>query len=192
MRQAGIWLAMVKEELGDGLQINWRSFALEQVNSKEGDDWKAWEQGSDYTSRGLWALRGGIAARAQGTEAHNTYMEKILDIKHVEREDIRSRESVIAVADAAGLNMSDFTAVLDDPTSLREIGEDHESAVEIGVFGTPTFVFENGTSAFLKMFTPPEDEAMGAFNDFMGIASGRNYFGELKRPQPPWPRDARD
>ena len=44
--------------MGDDLQIEWRSFALEQVNSKEGDGWKAWEQGSDYVSRGLWALRG--------------------------------------------------------------------------------------------------------------------------------------
>ena len=185
-----MWLARVKEELGDGLEINWRSFALEQVNSKEGDEWKAWEQGADYTSRGLWALRGGIAARAQGTDAHNDYMEKILHIKHVEREDIRTREAVIAVAEAAEINVGDFTGVLDDPATLQQIGIDHESALERGVFGTPTFVFEDGTSAFLKMFTPPEDEAMGAFNDFMGIASSRKYFGELKRPQPPWPRDA--
>jgi predicted DsbA family dithiol-disulfide isomerase len=186
-----MWLATVKEELGDDLEINWRSFALEQVNSKEGDDWKAWEQGDDYTSRGLWALRGGIAARAQGTQAHNAYMEQILYVKHVEREDIRSRESVLAVADAAGLDVPGFRALLDDPATLQVIGDDHESAIELGVFGTPTFVFEDGTSAFLKMFTPPEDEAMGAFDDFMGIASSRKYFGELKRPQPPWPRDAR-
>ena len=119
-------------------------------------------------------------------------MEKVLHIKHVEREDIRSREAVIAVADSIGLNISDFTATLDDPASLRKIGEDHEAAVALGVFGTPTFVFEDGTSAFLKMFTPPEHETMGAFNDFMGIASSRKYFGELKRPQPPWPRDAED
>ena len=137
-------------------------------------------------------MRGGIAARAQGTDAHNAYMETVLRQKHVEREDIRSRDAVIAVATAASLDLARFTEVLDDPESLRTIGEDHETAVAIGVFGTPTFVFEDGTSAFLKMFTPPEEETMGAFNDFMGIASGRKYFGELKRPQPPWPRDARD
>ena len=113
-------------------------------------------------------------------------------MKHVDREDIRSRDAVIAVADSAGLNVSDFTAMLDDPASLRKIGEDHEAAVALGVFGTPTFVFEDGTSAFLKMFTPPEDETMGAFNAFIDIAGDRKYFGELKRPQPPWPRDARD
>lgn len=192
MRQAGSWLATVKEELGDDIEINWRSFALEQVNSKEGDDWKAWEQDSDYVSRGLWPLRGGIAARSQGTDAHNMYMEKILHAKHVEREDVRTRESVIAVAEKAEIDIERFTQVLDDPASLAQIGTDHEKALEHGVFGTPTFVFEDGTAAFLKMFTPPEGEEMSAFNDFMGIASGRKYFGELKRPQPPWPRNSRD
>jgi protein-disulfide isomerase-like protein with CxxC motif len=192
VRQAGIWLAKVKEELGDDLDINWRSFALEQVNSIEGDEWKAWEQDSDYVSRGLWSLRGGIAARSLGTRAHNDYMEAILHAKHVEREDIRTRESVIGVARSAGLDLEKFTEVIDDPASLAHIGVDHEEALEHGVFGTPTFVFEDGTAAFLKMFTPPEDEAISAFNDFMGIASKRSYFGELKRPQPPWPRGVRD
>ncbi|HIF72023.1 MAG TPA: hypothetical protein EYQ61_05670 [Dehalococcoidia bacterium] len=117
---------------------------------------------------------------------------KLLRAKHVEREDIRTRESVIDVAKAAGLDINKFTEVLDDPASLAQIGIDHEEALEHGVFGTPTFVFEDGTSAFLKMFTPPEDEAMSAFNDFMRIASKRSYFGELKRPQPPWPRGVRD
>ena len=182
----------MKEELGDDLEINWRSFALEQVNSKEGDEWKAWEQGDDYVSRGLWSLRGGIAARAQGTTAHNDYMEKILHAKHVEREDVRTRESIVAIAAAADLDIDRFTTVLDDPESLAQIGIDHEEALTHGVFGTPTFVFEDGTSAFLKMFTPPKEESMGAFKDFMGIASSRKYFGELKRPQPPWPRGVRD
>ncbi|MBC8453382.1 MAG: DsbA family protein [Chloroflexi bacterium] len=185
-------MARVKEELGDDLEINWRSFALEQVNSKEGDDWKAWEQDSEYISRGLWPLRGGIAARAQGTDAHNDYMEKLLHAKHVEREDVRTRESVLEIAAAADLDIDKFTTDMDDPKSLAQIGIDHEEALTRGAFGTPTFVFEDGTSAFLKMFTPPEDETMGAFDDFMGIASKRKYFGELKRPQPPWPRDARD
>jgi hypothetical protein len=120
------------------------------------------------------------------------YMEKILHAKHVEREDVRTRESVIAIAKKTEIDIERFTKVLDDPASLAQIGTDHEKALEHGVFGTPTFVFEDGTAAFLKMFAPPEGEEMSAFNDFMGIASGRKYFGELKRPQPPWPRNSRD
>ena len=187
-----MWLAMVKEELGEDLQINWRSFALEQVNSTQGDNWKAWEQGHDYVSRGLWSLRGGIAARQQGSGIHNEYMAGILHAKHVERTDIRTRESIIEIASTIKLDINRFIEVLDDSKTLKTIGADHEYARELGIFGTPTFVFENGFSTFLKMFTPPKDEAMSAFNHFMGIARERKYFGEIKRPQPPWPRGAGD
>ena len=162
------------------------------MNSKEGEDWKAWEQGEDYVSRGLWPLRGGIAARQQGTSAHNNYMEKILHAKHVERKDVRTRESIIAIAVSADLDTNQFTSILDNHETLAQIGIDHENALTHGVFGTPTFVFEDGTAAFLKMFTPPEDESLSAFKDFMSIASRRKYFGELKRPQPPWPRGVQD
>ena len=190
MRQAGIWLARVKEELGDDLQITWRSFALEQVNSKEGDDWKAWQQDAAYVSRGLWPLRGGIASRKQGEPAHAAYMETILELKHVDREDIRTRESVVEAAKRAGLDMDRFTADIDDPETLAEIGRDHEEAAEQGVFGTPTMVFEDGSAVFVKTFTPPEDESVSAFNHLMGVSRGKRYFGEIKRPQPPWPRGA--
>ena len=187
-----MWLDMVKEELGDNLQITWRSFALEQVNSEHGRDWKAWEQGTDYTSRGLWPLRGGIAARQQGSAEHNEYMAKILHAKHVERDDVRTRESILEIAVSASLDIDNFTEALDDPKSLKSIGNDHEYARALGIFGTPTFVFGNGLSTFVKMFTPPKHEAMDAFKHFMGIASERTYFGEKKRPQPPWPRGAGD
>lgn len=181
--------------MGDDLQIKWRSFALEQVNSKEGEDWRAWEQGSDYVSRGLWPLRGGIAARRQSEEAHIAYMETLLELKHVEREDIRSREAVVEVAKKIGapvINVERFEADIDDPETLAEIGRDHEEAVEQGVFGTPTLIFEDGTASFVKTYTPPEEDTMSAFEHLMGMMRGKNYFGEVKRPQPPWPRGARD
>ncbi len=58
--------------------------------------------------------------------------------------------------------------------------------------GRLRFKFEDGSLAFLKMYTPPESETMASFENFVGIANGRKYFGELKRPQPPWPRGATD
>jgi len=57
-----------------------------------------------------------------------------------------------------------------------------------GIFGTPTFIFEDGTAAFLKTFTPPEDDSLAAFENMVMMARNRPYFGELKRPQPPWPQ----
>ena len=37
---------------------------------------------------------------------------------------------------------------------------------------------------------PPENEALEAFEDFIALFGKRNYFGEIKRPQPPWPKGA--
>lgn len=188
MRQAGIWLSRVEDQLGTELELRYRSFALEQVNSDEGEDWKAWEQGEGYDSRGLWPLRGGIAARMQSNAAHRAYMMTLQEFKFVERGDVSSRDAVVQMAEHAGLNMGKFVADIDAPERLREIGADHEEAAAQGIFGTPTFVFEDGTSAFLKTFTPPESETMQAWDGFLSVAHNRPYFGELKRPQPPWPQ----
>ena len=137
-------------------------------------------------------MRGGVAAARQGSQAHHDYVMEMLDAKHLRREDIRSVEAVTACARKIGLDITTFKTDLEDPSTLEEIGRDHEFAVENGVFGTPTFRFVDGSWAFLKMFTPPESDTMRAFDHFMGIASDSKYFGELKRPQPPWPRGATD
>jgi len=79
-----------------------------------------------------------------------------------------------------------------DPTLREKVGHDHEEAVSRGVFGTPTYVFEGGRVAFLKAFAPPAEDAVSEFEHFVAIASHRNYIGELKRPQPPWPKGALD
>ena len=133
-----------------------------------------------------------MAAARQGSNAHHDYVMEMLDAKHLRREDIRSVEAITACARKIGLDITTFKTDLEDPSTLEEIGRDHEFAVEHGVFGTPTFLFPDGSWAFLKTFTPPESETMSAFDNFMGMASGAKYFGELKRPQPPWPRGATD
>ena len=71
------------------------------------------------------------------------------------------------------------------------VTRDHTEAVEQhGTFGTPTFVFEVGGAAYLKTFIPPEAESVAFFENFAGMTASRAYFGELKRPQPPWPKGA--
>jgi len=192
VRQTAIWLSRVRDELGDDLHIGWRSFALEQSNSKEGPGWKAWEQGPEYVSRGLLALRSGAAARRQGDAQHWRFALNLLEAKHVERRDIRDRGTVVEIAGASGLDVTRFERDLDDPETLRAVVRDHELGASMGAFGTPTFVLEDGGTVFLKMYAPPEADTMGAFEHMMGLSRARPYFGELKRPQPPWPRGALD
>ena len=124
----------------------------------------------------------------QGYDAHDRFMLELQEFKFVERGDIRDRQPILDAAKRAGLDLAKFTADVDSPDRLREIGEDHEAAIAQGIFGTPTFIFEDGSAAFLKTFTPPEEDSLAAFENMVLMARNRPYFGELKRPQPPWPQ----
>ena len=97
----------------------------------------------------------------------------------------------ISIAEKCGLDTIRFQDDLQDASILKIIEKDHTEATEVhGAFGTPTFIFENGQSAYLKTFIPPESEAEKTFEHFLGLFSDRSYIGEVKRPQPPWPKGA--
>ena len=104
---------------------------------------------------------------------------------------LTDRDALVGVAREVGLDVPRFEQGLDDRGLLENIARDHKEAVEQhGVFGTPTFLFENGTSAYLKSFVPPEDDSVDFFNHFVALFADRGYVGEIKRPQPPWPKGA--
>ena len=190
MYNAAVWLDRVKKEYGDNLSITWKNFSLEQVNSKNGPGWKVWEQPDDYASRGLPAMRAGEAARKQGQEPFERFHMALLIARHGgERRNIADPDVLVELAASAGLDVKRFKADLADRKLLNNVARDHTEAVEKhGVFGTPTFVFENGGSGYLKMFIPPEEDDIPLFDAFVKTVKGRLYFGELKRPQPPWPK----
>ena len=187
-----MWLDRVKAELGDDLEVNWRSFSLEQQNSKEGPEWKAWEQGSDYESRGLLALKAGVAARKQGDELQWKFTLALLKARHEDKADVRVMETIASVAAEAGLDVDQLKSDMDDSETISTVAREHEQAAEQGIFGTPTYVFEGAKPAFLKMFTPPEEETMDVWEGVTRLSTSTVGFGELKRPQPPWPRDVFD
>ena len=188
-----MWLDRVKKAYGDNLDVNWKNFSLQQVNSKEGPEWKVWEQVDLHEARSLLSSVAAEAARRQGSEAFDRFFLALLTARHGERERIplNEDESLINIAKAVGLDVDRFKEDLKDPELVELVGRDHTEATEKhGAFGTPTFVFENGQAAYLKTFIPPEEESLEAFEEFAGLMSKRSYIGEVKRPQPPWPKGA--
>ena len=186
-----MWLDRVKKVYGDNLYITWKHFSLEQNSSKEGDDWKVWEQPDDYQGRSILSMRAAEAARLQGKDAFERFRRALLTARHEggERVPLNETEPLINVAKQAGLDAGRFREDLADRSLLKNIARDHTEAVEEhGVFGTPTFVFESGAAAFLKTFIPPEEDSVSFFEDFVAMFGGRSYVGEVKRPQPPWPK----
>jgi len=188
-----VWLGRVSDEYGEGLDITWKNFQLEQANSKEGPDWKVWDQPDVHQTRSLAAAMAGEAARRQGAEAHGRFHLALLKARHGGDSRVALNEDapLLDVARESGLDLARFEADSRDRSLLDVIASDHTEAVdEHGVFGTPTFVFENGNAIYLKSFIPPAEESMDFFDHFVAIMADSPFVGELKRPQPPWPKGA--
>lgn len=176
----------MQEQLDDELQVNWRFFPLEQVNSAEGPDWKLWEQPDSHRSRGRPAFQAAMAAQKQGAEAFDRFHMALLTAKHEDGQDHGRRSTLVDVAKAAGLDVKRFEQDLSDRSGLGRIGEDYtEGRERFGVFGTPTFVFPDNSALYLKVLPPPPaEDAIDLFEEFIRTARERPYVAEIKRALP--------
>ena len=177
----------MKEETKQKVILNWRYFSLEQVNNKQGSQWKIWEQPEDYPSRGLRAFRAAEAARCQGEAAFGSFHIALLRARHEQHQDIADISTLIQVAESIDLEMTQFQKDLGDRQLLVRLAEDHTFAVEtLGVFGTPTLVFPERRAVFLKMSSPPlPEDSLAVFAEVQQLAERRHYIQEIKRPGTP-------
>ncbi len=171
--------------MGPKLTINWRYFSLEQVNSQQGPEWKIWEQPEDYSSRGLRAFRAAEAARRQGEAAFDSFHIALLKARHEQRRDIADMNTLTEVAESVDLEMKQFQQDLGDRQLLARLAEDHTSAVDLGVFGTPTLVFPENQAVFLKMSPSSPEESLSVFAELRQMVERRQYIREIKRLQQP-------
>jgi hypothetical protein len=189
-----VWLDLVKQETGEEVDVEWRPFSLDQVNQKVGDDYLAWDEPDENLAPALWGHRAGIAAKRQGKEALQRFMPLLLKARHIERIELSDKDALMAVAKEAGLDVDQFAKDLEDRSTLDEVAASHQEAVnDLGVFGTPTLVFPNGGTAFLKMSRlSSKGQATRAFHSVMDLMESDLFIGEVKRPQPPWPKGVPD
>jgi predicted DsbA family dithiol-disulfide isomerase len=188
-----VWLDKVKQSYGDRLEITWKNFQLEQVNNKEESDRKVWDLADQHEGRSLVAAMAGEAARRQGNEAFERFHLALLEARHGggERIPLNQEDPIVKLAQKVGLDAGRFQENLKDRSLLDNIARDHTEAVDHhGAFGTPTFLFENGNATYLKSFIPPEEDSVAFFEQFVALAFHRSFVGEIKRPQPPWPKGA--
>lgn len=170
---------------GDRLSVEWHSFPLEQINNVQGPEWKLWEQPDDYRSKGLWALRAGEAAKLQGRDAFGRFHLGLLAARHGDKRDIADRAVLLDVAAQCGLDVARFERDLTDRALLARIAEDYARGVEQhGIWGTPTFVFNDGPAAYLKIRpAPPPEQCLHVFQQLVDVIRDRPYIIEIKRPR---------
>ena len=170
-----------------GIELDWRYFSLEQVNQRAGEGVLVWSKPEGYDSAGLPAFSVAEAARRQNRpEGWERLHYALLETRHTGKKEVLTREVTERVAEEAGFDMQRLRADLDDSTILDRLVEQHSEAVAEGVFGTPTLVFENGGSGFLKMMPAPTgDEAVRAWERVKGLVAEESTIAEIKRPRKP-------
>lgn len=166
------------------LSIGWRYFSLAQVNSKD-DGWTVWDAPDSEPVRGRLAFKAAEAARRQGR--FEDFHRPLLHARHRDRLDIDEVAVVERVAVEAGLDLDRFRKDVADPDIIRALARDHETAVkEHGIFGTPTFVFPGGASAYVRLSEAPDgSDAVRVFDRIVSVAGDEPRILEIKRPNKP-------
>lgn len=168
------------------LKVTWRYFSLTQVNSKN-DGWTVWNALASETVKGRLAFKAAEAARRQGR--FDDFHMPLLEARHRDRLDLDQPEVVERVAVDSGLDLDRFRKDVADPRILDSLARDHDQGVhEYGVFGTPTFVFAEGASAYVRLAEAPDAADSGRlFDRLLSIAAGEPSILEIKRPRKPAP-----
>jgi len=182
--RASVMLQNVIESGERKLRIGWRYFSLSQVNSKD-EGWTVWDAAAADRVRGRMAFKAAEAARRQGRfEAMHM---PLLRARHRDRLDIDQVEVVERVAVEAGLDLERFRQDVAAADILEPLARDHREAIEKhGDFGTPTFVFSGGSSAYVRLAEAPgADEATRVFDVLLSVAADEPRILEIKRPVKP-------
>jgi predicted DsbA family dithiol-disulfide isomerase len=182
--RASLLLASVAAERP--IEIQWRYFSLAQVNSKV-EGWTAWDAPAAERVRGRLAFKAAEAARRQ--DRFDPFHANLLAARHQDRLDVDAAKVVEQVAEESGLELERFRRDLADASILEALARDHRHAVVAhGVFGTPTFVFANGASAYIRLADAPGGAgALQLFDSLLAIAAGEPRVLEIKRPTRPSP-----
>jgi hypothetical protein len=168
---AAVWLREIRDKVPGGITVEWQYFSLEQVNHRAGEGVNVWDRPAGYQSTSLDAFAGAEAARRQQRPGAREQL---------------TRAVVEQVAAETGFDMTRFRQDLNDPTILEPLTRQHQEALALGVFGTPTLVFENGLSGYLKMIPAPTgEEALHTWEHVKAVIQDRAYIQEIKRPPKP-------
>ncbi len=182
-RVAGLLESVRRSDERD-FKVGWRYFSLTQVNSND-QGWTVWGAPAGETVRGRLAFQAAEAARRQGR--FDALHGPLLDARHIGRLDIDDAAVVEEVAERSGLDMARFREDVADPSVLEALARDHRQAVsELGIFGTPTFVFEDGAAAYVRLSQPVNGTSpVEVFDRLVSVAAGEPRILEIKRPRRP-------
>jgi len=179
-----VWLDEINEQTGGKLDITWRIFPLEQVNASD-PDFKVWEKPTEGSST-LRSFQAFAAAKKQGEDAFKKFHAALFKKRHIDGRNLAGQAVLEAAATEAGLDLDRFREDLTSNEVLAQIEEDYTHGKSLGVFGTPTIIFDNGLGAYLQInYRDMPSDPVTFFDEFAAVVRERPNVYEIKRPQPP-------
>ena len=177
-------LDAVRDSGGRDLEVGWRYFSLTQVNSKD-DGWTVWNASPSERVRGRLAFAAAEASRRQ--DRFDIFHPALLQARHRDLLDIDDPRVVADVAADAGLDVERLRRDIADPSDLGGLARDHRHGVmEHGVFGTPTLVFADGATAYVRLAAEVDPgAAVEVFDRLFAVAAEEPRILEIKRPRRP-------
>jgi DSBA-like thioredoxin domain len=176
----------VQDKIDDNLNITWKAFLLEQVNSRRGEQWKAW-QDPRFTSRDIPPHEAAKSVLAHhGEEAFEKYHMALFRAYHVDKRDIANPLELLNIAEELGIDTTEVSEDLRTRKFKEVVGADHEEADEkYDIFGVPTITFNGEQPTFIKLAAGEwegTDEDVSLFHDMYNVAAPRSYVMEIKKP----------
>ena len=116
-----MWLAKVREQTGQDIEVDWQPFSLAQVNNKDGDN--VWDRADVQSGADpiLLAHKAGLAVKRQGKDAFEAYFMALLKARHEDKADLNDQAVIDAAGAAAGIDMARFREDIADPELLRQL-----------------------------------------------------------------------
>ncbi|OQY48613.1 MAG: hypothetical protein B6242_01875 [Anaerolineaceae bacterium 4572_78] len=189
--RASLWVHQLKEHFGDEIQFAFRHFSLMQNRFSDGT-WQIWNQPQEnenwQTEKYAFEIhlcRAIEAVRRQGHDNFDKFHVALFEARHNNpKRDLKNDEAIRRVAEKIGVDMAQFKADIHDSMILKQVGIDHLHAVEeLGVFGTPTFVFTACEPMYLKLERRLSmKESLDFWDVFYQTVAKHPYVLEMKRP----------
>ena len=184
-----MWLAKVREQTGNPIEVDWQPFSLSQVNNKDGDN--VWERPEVISGEDpmLLAHKAGLAVKRQGKEAFESYFMALLKARHEDKADLND-QAVISTPPATPLASTWPASARTSPT--RHCSKSWPRATPRPSTNTapsvcPPSSSTTATSPSSRCSSRPMNSPWQIYNNLMKSMSEFVHVGEFKRPQPPWP-----
>lgn len=181
-RIGAFWISNVEAAGGLDLDIEWKTFSLENINlPEEASADELWDTATER--RGLIPAAAAKWLQTNAPESFPTYLRAMFDARHVDKEKIGKPEVTEKILTSAGLDGAAIVGeVTADPKWLHAARADHDEADELKIFGVPTFVFPGAAPVFVRLLEVTEGDRAAQLYERVRAAATDPLVHEIKRP----------